>query len=145
MVDSPDPRASLPGAARVAPRRPAWTRWLSRGLLVLLVGPALIVALYTWLALSFAYSNGERAGYVQKFSRKGWVCKTWEGELAMVSLPGNMAEVFRFTVRNDAVANQINQAIGQRVALSYEEHRGLPTSCFGDTQYFVVAVKPVGP
>jgi hypothetical protein len=126
-------------------RRPTWKRRLLLTAALLLIGPALIVALYTWLALNFAYSNGERAGYVQKFSRKGWVCKTWEGELAMVSLPGTMAEVFRFTVRNDAVASQINQAIGQRVALSYEEHRGLPSSCFGDTQYFVVAVKPVGP
>jgi hypothetical protein len=136
---APAPLTSTPS------RRPAWSRRFLLALAILLVGPALIVALYTWLALSFAYSNGERAGYVQKFSRKGWVCKTWEGELAMVSLPGTMAEVFRFTVRNDAVAGQINQAIGQRVALSYEEHRGLPTTCFGETTYFVVAVKPITP
>ena len=126
-------------------RRPAWRSRFLLALAILLVGPALIVALYTWLALSFAYSNGERAGYVQKFSRKGWVCKTWEGELAMVSLPGTLPEIFRFTVRNDAVATQINQVIGQRVALSYEEHRGLPTTCLGETAYFVVAVKPVAP
>ncbi len=143
MVDSPDPRASLPGAPLVAPRRPAWTRWLSRGLLVLLLGPALIVALYTWLALHVSYSNGERAGYVQKFSRKGWVCKTWEGELAMVNLPGAMAEVFPFTVRDEAVAARINGMVGQRVALIYEQHLGLPTSCFGETSYFIVNVKAI--
>ena len=131
MVDSPDPR------------RPAWKRWLSRGILILLLWPALLVALYTWLALSVSYSSGERAGFVQKFSRKGWICKTWEGELAMVNLPGAMAELFPFTVRDEAVAAQINGMIGQRVALSYEQHLGLPTSCFGETSYFVVSVKQV--
>jgi hypothetical protein len=90
-----------------------------------------------------SYSNGERAGYVQKFSRKGWVCKTWEGELAMVSLPGSMPEIFRFTVRDDAVAARLNASIGQRVALTYEQHMGLPSSCFGETSYFVVDVKPI--
>jgi hypothetical protein len=101
------------------------------------------VALYTWLALSVSYSSGERAGYVQKFSRKGWVCKTWEGELAMVNLPGAMAEVFPFTVRDEAVAARINGMVGQRVALSYEQHLGLPSSCFGETSYFVVNVKAI--
>src|SRR5258706_15615862 len=143
MVDSPDPRASLPGAPLVAPRRPAWTRWLSRGLLVLLLGPALMVALYTWLALHVSYSNGERAGYVQKFSRKGWVCKTWEGELAMVNIPGSMPEKFYFTVRDDGVAERINKTMGQRVKLAYEQHKGLPTSCFGETEYFVQDVQGV--
>ena len=143
MVDSPDPRSARPNAALTPARRPAWKRWLSRGLVILLLGPALIVALYTWLALSVSYSTGERAGYVQKFSRKGWVCKTWEGELAMVNLPGAMAELFPFTVRDEAVAARINGLIGQRVALSYEQHLGLPTSCFGETSYFVVNVKAV--
>ena len=143
MVDSPDPKASRPAAALVAPHRPAWRRRLSRGLLILLLGPALIVALYTWLALRVSYSSGERAGYVQKFSRKGWVCKTWEGELAMVNLPGAIAEVFPFTVRDEAVAARINGMVGQRVALSYEQHLGLPSSCFGETSYFVVNVKAI--
>jgi hypothetical protein len=145
MVNSPDPRsgASHPPTALAAARRPTWKRWLSRGLLILLLGPALIVALYTWLALSVSYSSGERAGYVQKFSRKGWVCKTWEGELAMVNLPGTVAEVFAFTVRDEAVAARINGMVGQRVALSYEQHLGLPTSCFGETSYFVVNVKAI--
>ena len=145
MVNSPDPRseASRAAAPLTTARRPEWRRWLSRGLLVLLVGPALIVALYTWLALKVSYSTGERAGYVQKFSRKGWVCKTWEGELAMVNLPGTVAEVFPFTVRDDAVAARINGMVGQRVAISYEQHLGLPNSCFGETSYFVVDVKAV--
>jgi hypothetical protein len=100
-------------------------------------------ALWTWFTLSYDYSDGERAGYVQKFSRKGWVCKTWEGEQALVNLPGAMPEIFRFTVRDDAVAKRIQESVGKRVALTYEQHIGIPTSCFGDTQYFVVNVRVI--
>jgi len=105
--------------------------------------PVLLFALYTWVALSWSYSNGDRAGYVQKFSKKGWICKTWEGELALVSIPGTMSEKFYFTVRDDAVAARVNQTMGKRVALQYEQHKGIPTSCFGETEYFVVDVKSV--
>ncbi len=105
--------------------------------------PVLAFTLYTWTALTWTYSSGERAGYVQKFSKKGWICKTWEGELAIVSIPGTMSEKFDFTVRDDAVAARVNQTMGKRVALSYKQHKGIPTSCFGETEYFVVDVKAV--
>jgi hypothetical protein len=105
--------------------------------------PIFVFSLYTWAALSWTYSNGERAGYVQKFSKKGWICKTWEGELAIVSIPGTMAEKFYFTVRNDSIAKLVNLTMGKRVALVYHQHVGIPTTCFGDTQYFVVDVKAV--
>ena len=105
--------------------------------------PLVLVALYIWLTLSWTYSSGERAGYVQKFSKKGWVCKTWEGELAMVALPGTMSEKFFFTVRNDSVAARINQSLGKRVAISYQQHVGIPTTCFGETGYWVSNVKVV--
>jgi len=108
--------------------------------LVLLAG---LAALYVWGSLSFSYSDGERAGYVQKFSRKGWLCKTWEGELAMVSLPGTLPQIFAFSVRDPAVAATIDRSMGQRVTLHYEQHVGVPTSCFGDTEYYVVGVRPV--
>ena len=108
-----------------------------------LIVPVLLFALYTWSTLTWSYSSGERAGYVQKFSRKGWICKTWEGELAIVSIPGTMSEKFYFTVRDDAVAARVNQTMGKRVALRYEQHKGIPTSCFGETEYFVVDVKSV--
>ena len=98
---------------------------------------------WTWATLSYNYSDGERAGYVQKLSRKGWICKTWEGELALVNLPGAMPEIFYFSVRDDAVAKRIQQSVGKRVALSYEQHIGIPTTCFGDTQYFVVNIQLV--
>ena len=101
------------------------------------------VAAYVWITLSWSYSEGERAGYVQKFSRKGWICKTWEGELAMVNLPGAMTEKFVFTVHNPNVAAQIEQTMGKRISISYEQHLGVPTSCFGETEYYVVSVKTV--
>ena len=115
-------------------------KWIIAGIIIV---PILVFSLYTWSALTFTYSSGERAGYVQKFSKKGWLCKTWEGELAMVSMPGTMSEKFLFTVRDDKVADYINNSLGKRVALSYQQHVGIPTSCFGDTEYFVTAVKVV--
>ena len=109
--------------------------------------PFLIVAVlaagYIWVMVSWSYSAGERAGWVQKLSKKGWVCKTWEGELSMVAMPGAMPEKFLFTVHNSSVAEKINQAMGKRVALTYEQHIGIPSTCFGDTEYFVTAVQVV--
>ncbi len=99
--------------------------------------PVLLFALYTWAALSWVYSSGERAGYVQKLSQKGWVCKTYEGELILVSMPGTQAEKFFFTVRDKNVAKKIDEIVGKRVRLVYEEHKGIPTDCFGETSYFV--------
>jgi len=110
---------------------------------ILLAGIVLLGAAYTWLTLSYDYSDGERAGYVQKFSHKGWICKTWEGDLALVNLPGQPAEIFTFSVRDDAVATQINALMGKRVSVSYEQHIGVPTNCFGETQYFVTAIRAV--
>lgn len=107
----------------------------------ILLTPILLFALYTWTALNWNYSEGERAGFVQKFSKKGFLCKTWEGELAMVSMPGTNPEKFYFTVRDDDIAQHINGSLGRRVALTYQQHMGIPTTCFGETQYFVVAVK----
>ena len=109
----------------------------------LLLGLALLVALYTFVVLKWSYSAGERAGYMQKLSSKGFVCKTWEGELQLVAMPGSMPEKFLFSVRDDAVAARINAAMGKRVALTYEQHIGVPTSCFGETEYFVTDVKEV--
>jgi hypothetical protein len=112
------------------------------GLLILVV-VAGVAVLWTWFSLSYDYSDGERAGYVQKLSRKGWVCKTWEGELALVNLPGAMPEIFHFTVRDGVVARRIQESVGKRVALTYEQHIGIPTSCFGDTQYFVTNIRVI--
>ena len=108
--------------------------------------PVIIVVLaaaWIWLMISWSYSSGERAGWVQKFSSKGWICKTWEGELALVTMPGTAQEKFLFTVWDDDVATKINAAMGKRVSLHYEEKVGLPGSCFGDTRHWVNGVKAV--
>src|SRR5438045_7508771 len=112
-------------------------------LLILVVVPAVIISLWVWVALGYTYASGDRAGYVQKLSKKGWLCKTWEGELAMANLPGTMPEISRFSVRNDSIAALIQKNIGRRVSLTYEQHKGVPTSCFGETEYFVTAVRAV--
>jgi hypothetical protein len=114
-------------------------RWLIGVLLGLLV---LCVA-WVWLTLHWSYSEGERAGYIQKLSHKGWLCKTWEGEIAMVTMPGAIPEKFEFTVRNDETADKINQLAGKRVILNYKQHKMVPSSCFGETEYFVDAVREV--
>ncbi|HSH73890.1 MAG TPA: hypothetical protein VK974_12610 [Methylophilaceae bacterium] len=114
--------------------------------LILGLGLIVIIALfsaYTWLSMTWSYSTGERAGYVQKFSNKGFVCKTWEGELAIVSMPGTMSEKFYFSVLDDAVATKINQSLGKKVTITYAQHIGVPSNCFGETQYFVDAVRVI--
>ena len=114
-----------------------WKRWL----LVVLGSPLVLLILYTLLVLNWSYSTGERAGYVQKFSKRGWLVKTWEGELAMVTIPGTLVEKFEFTVREDSVATKINATLGKKVSLRYEQHVGIPTTFFGETGYFIVDVR----
>jgi hypothetical protein len=119
-------------------RRRRWLWWLGG----ILLAPIVIMALWTWITMSYTYSTGDRAGYVQKFSKKGWICKTWEGELSMVNIPGQAQERWYFTVRDDSVAKVLTNVMGQRVSLTYEEHRGVPFSCIGETSYFVTGVRP---
>jgi hypothetical protein len=128
--------------AATAARTHRKRRWgvMLFGIFVIL--PILFIALWTTITLSWAYSRGERAGYIQKFSQKGWICKTWEGEIAMVNMPGAAQERFAFSVRADSVARRITQLMGSRVALTYEQHRGVPLRCFGETEYYVTGVQP---
>jgi hypothetical protein len=110
-------------------------------LLIILLVPSLVFGAWSWITLNYSYAKGERAGYVQKLSKKGWLCKTWEGELAMANLPGTMPEIFRFSVRNDSMAKLLDRNVGKRVSISYEQHRGVPTSCFAETQYYITNVR----
>ena len=130
--------AESPGPPR---RKRRILRWLFMFVALVVV----VFALYTWLTLTWSYSHGERAGYVQKFSRKGWVFRTWEGELAMVSMPGTTPEKFYFSVRDDSVASGINASLGSRVALAYDQHVGVPFSWWGETEYFVNGVRVIEP
>ena len=110
-------------------------------LFTLLVVALVAVTGYTWLVLNWSYSSGERAGLLQKFSRKGWVCKTWEGELMLTAMPGAIPEKFEFTVRDEKLAAELSANAGKKIVLTYAQHKGLPSSCFGDTEYFAEKVQ----
>jgi hypothetical protein len=112
-------------------------------MILILVVAGLLLAAYIWAMLHWSYASGERAGWVQKLSDKGYLCKTWEGEMALVSLPGSMPEKFIFTVWDDQTAQKLHSVMGKRVTLHYEQHIWLPTSCFGETGYFVTDVKVI--
>ena len=116
-------------------------RWILYVVLLLVIVPIGGFAAWTWATLRFSYSSGERAGFIQKISNKGWMCKTWEGELSMTTQPGAVPQIFSFSVRDEATAKKIMAAAGQRVTISYEQHRGVPTNCFGETEYYVTGVQ----
>jgi hypothetical protein len=136
----PAASAGAPEAPSGFLRRNRW-KFILTGLVVALLG---LGALYTLVTLKFSYSSGERVGYIQKLSKKGWICETWEGELAMSPVPGATPQIFPFSLRDPALAQQISATEGKRVALQYEEKRGVPSSCFGETNYFIVGVRTLG-
>lgn len=138
-IDAP-PGPDAPPAP--PPRRRRW-KWPLILLGIFIGAPALVMAAWTLIALAYTYSEGDRAGFVQKFSKKGWVCKTWEGELSMVNIPGQAQERWFFSVRSDSIARVLQESLGRKVSLHYEEKRGLPTTCFGDTDYFVTGVREI--
>ena len=144
MSDEENPPVSEPVVVTEAPpKRSKLRKWLIITGVMVVILPIAAFALWSWVALSYSYSDGDRAGYVQKFSRKGWLCKTWEGELAQVNIPGAAQERWLFSVRDDSIAKIISNSMGQQVSLHYEEKRGIPTSCFGETDYFVTAVRAI--
>ena len=146
MADTPDSSDAAPIETAAPPVRVKKKRNKALiAVLILVLVPAVIIALWIWVTLGYTYASGDRAGYVQKISKKGWICKTWEGELAMANLPGTMPQIFSFTVRSDSIAEMLEKNIGKQVSLTYEQHRGVPTSCFGETEYFVTKVQRVGP
>src|SRR4051812_9223330 len=141
MADDPEIPSTPAAPTPAKKKRRVWLVVLFALLLI----PAVIISLWIWVALGYSYASGERAGYVQKISKKGWLCKTWEGELAMANLPGTMPQIFTFSVRNDSIAKVIEQNIGKQVSLTYEQHKGIPTTCFGETEYFITRAQRVGP
>lgn len=146
MAESQDGPAPAPAAGPTNAPAPGFARrhWGKLTILGIVGVPLVAVTLWAMIALSYTYSTGTRTGYVQKLSKKGWVCKTWEGELAMATAPGVSPQIFTFTIRDDSVAAALSQDMGKgRVAVEYDEHRGVPTSCFGDTPYFVTAYRMV--
>ena len=143
------PEEPQPEPARkevVEPRRSFVRRhWWKLAVFGVILLPALIFTIWAGIALSYSYSSGNRVGYVQKLSRRGWLCKTWEGELQLSNIPGSAPVLFQFTVRSDSLAKVIEDAFGKQVQLYYDQHVGVPTNCFGDTEYFVVGVRVAQP
>jgi hypothetical protein len=143
-MTAPERDASAPAAT---PKKGFLRRhWGKVTIAVVVLVPALVFTIWAGSALSYTYSSGQRVGFVQKFSKKGWICKTWEGELAMVNMPGALSQIFAFTVRSDSVAKALTDAMAKgqvRVEIQYDQHLGVPTSCFGETEYFVTGVRVV--
>ena len=144
-----DPIEPIPEPVRAEPVEPPrgfvrrhWGKSLIAAVILL---PALIFTIWAGVALSFSYSDGNRVGFVQKLSRKGWLCKTWEGELQISNIPGSAPILFQFSVRSDSVARAIEALAGRQVQIHYQQHVGVPSSCFGETEYFVDAVRSVQP
>ena len=135
---SPDPTPAEPVAAPPVRRRRRWPVIVA----AIIILPILVFCLYVAVALTWSYSDGDRSGSLYKFSRKGWICKTWEGELNITPTAA-APTIWKFTVRDDDVAKQVNGALGSNVVVHYSEHRGVPTSCFGETDYYVDAIKLV--
>ncbi len=128
----------------ISPRskRKLWPWALLAGLVLV---PIAVFSMWAAITLNYTYSSGDRAGYIQKLSKKGWICKTWEGELAMATMPGTMPQIFSFSIRSDSIAGLIQKNMGKRVSIAYDEHRGIPTKCFGETRYFVTNAKLAEP
>ncbi len=143
---APDTQGEAPSASPTPAAKPQGffrRRWLATTVVLLIATPVLVFTVWAGIALSFSYSEGTRTGFVQKLSKKGWVCKTWEGEMAMTAQPGVAPVLFMFSVRSDSVAAEITAVEGKQVTLIYEEHQGVPSSCFGETAYFVTGVRQV--
>ena len=145
----PDPVEPSPEPARVEPVEPRrgfvrrhWGKVLVTAVILV---PALVFTIWAGVALSYSYSDGNRVGYVQKLSRKGWLCKTWEGELQISNIPGSAPILFQFSIRSDSLARVIESLAGRQVQIHYQQHVGVPTNCFGETEYFVVGVRNVQP
>lgn len=118
-----------------------------RKFLVGLLLAGLLVLLVTFLLSQFSFSDGDRAGTITKFSRKGYIFKTYEGELLQGGVTDGTgafnAEKFLFSVSpgQDSVIHRIERALlnGRRVRVHYEE-KYFRFFWMGDTKYYITEV-----
>ncbi len=116
-----------------------------RRLLLFFMLISIITVTITFLYFNFTYSEGNRAGMLIKFSTKGFVFKTYEGELNVGSVnPGVGSSVanntWSFSVKDKKLADQLSIMEGKMVRLHYKEKiKNLPWQ--GETKYFVDKVE----
>jgi hypothetical protein len=111
---------------------------------ILFIFLAVLVGFIFW-KYYFTYSDGERFGLLQKFSRKGNIFKTYEGEMILSSVRGNTnvaiaSEKFYFSVGNKIIADQLMRLQGRSVTVHYKQKNGtLPWR--GESEYIVDSVR----
>ena len=82
------------------------------------------------------YSEGERSGELVKFSKKGLVCKTWEGQMNTGGVSNGAANTWEFTVEDEGVAKILQNKLGQKIDVNYKQEV-MTGPCRSETNYFV--------
>ena len=122
-----------------------WQKLKKMGIVILLLLILGSIGVGT-VATFGCYSSGKRAGSVQKFSKKGYVFKTWEGELLLREFGTQQSTVWTFSVQDESVAHELESSIskGEKVMLHYcQNYYKFPWQ--GETEYFVDKVSVVKP
>ncbi len=142
---SPNPPVPNTGNAPVRKKANRFVRFMKR-ILYWFVGIVVIVlAVFIYWKYIFTYSDGYRAGLLQKFSRKGTIFKTYEGEMILSSVQSNKdivlaSEKFLFSVNDDAIVQQLDSVQGHFIIVHYREKNGtLPWR--GESRYLVDSVR----
>ena len=126
----------------------AWSRFVQKSRKVLrwtLIILIVFLGIFIYWKYFYTYSEGYRAGLLQKFSSKGVIFKTYEGEMILSSVSSNRdvalaSEKFLFTMTNKALVRQFDTLQGDMVIVHYRQKNGrLPWQ--GDTPYLVDSVK----
>ena len=113
--------------------------------IIILIVVLVVINVIVLFIFNFTYSEGNRAGVLMKFSKKGYVFKTYEGELNIggvgnVSGTAQMNQVWLFSVRNQATADSLMTMEGKKVSLHYRQV--LKNMWWdGETSYFVDGYK----
>jgi len=124
--------------------KPKWRKYLN----IFLVSLLLIAAVAIYFVYFFTYSEGNRAGVLVKFSKKGYLFKTYEGELnvgGVGNLPNTaqMNQIWLFSVKDGAVADSLMGLEGRKVSLHYNQvAKTLPWN--GETNSYVDGFKILG-
>lgn len=105
----------------------------------------IILAIFIYWRYFYTYSEGYRAGLLQKFSSKGTIFKTYEGEIILSSISSTRdvaiaSEKFYFTLKNKALVRQFDMMQGQNVIVHYKQ-KNAPLFFRGDSEYLVDSVR----